>query len=420
MATISRRLPAQPHLDIPKREARELLMLWRQGRTEGLERLRQSHPKFARVEPTAVQTESLKLADAQRVIAREYGFGNWAEMKCRIAGNQVAEALLRAIRDDDRNQVMDLLRHHPEMMHVPLWSGNWGPPMSHAANLGKLEIVQVIDSLGARDHQHAFDRALLQGQIECARWLHQHGAKLMPGIVMGSCETHKAAGFEFLLSLGAQLTDASGHSLAPLALTLETYTRNPAGKHLILDLFEKKGYTLPSTPTMAVHRGDTQRLEAHWRRDPNLFERRFSLSEIYPPECGCAPDGLSGMHWTPLAGATLLHIAVDFREDAIVRWLLARGANPNARALPTAASWGGHTALFNAVVNGPWSDQTTIPALLEAGADPRLRATLRKFLDWREKPYWHEASDVTAVEWAVTFPDSNWVNKETSALLPPG
>jgi hypothetical protein len=97
--------------------------------------------------------------------------------------------------------------------------------MSHAANLGRLEIIQAIDALGARDHQHAFDRALLQGQIACARWLHAQGAKLAPGIVMGTCETLNAAGFSFLLELGAPLTDDRGNRLAPLALVLETYGR---------------------------------------------------------------------------------------------------------------------------------------------------------------------------------------------------
>jgi hypothetical protein len=33
MATVSRRLPEQPHLDVPKREARELLNQWRNGRS---------------------------------------------------------------------------------------------------------------------------------------------------------------------------------------------------------------------------------------------------------------------------------------------------------------------------------------------------------------------------------------------------
>src|ERR671921_538359 len=72
--------------------------------------------------------------------------------------------------------------------------------------------------LGARDVQHAFDRALLQGRIESARWLHAHGATLAPGIIMGSCETLNADGFDFLADLGAPLTDEHGDRRAPLAL----------------------------------------------------------------------------------------------------------------------------------------------------------------------------------------------------------
>ena len=35
MARVSRGLPERPHLDIPKREARELLNLWRKGDCDG-------------------------------------------------------------------------------------------------------------------------------------------------------------------------------------------------------------------------------------------------------------------------------------------------------------------------------------------------------------------------------------------------
>ena len=79
--------------------------------------------------------------------------------------------------------------------------------MSHAANLGMLEMIKVIASVGARDFQHAFDRALLQGELECAKWLHEHGAKLVPGIVMGACETLNPDGLSFLADLNAPFTN---------------------------------------------------------------------------------------------------------------------------------------------------------------------------------------------------------------------
>jgi hypothetical protein len=126
---------------------------------------------------------------------------------------------------------------------------------------------------------------------------------------------------------------------------------------------------------MAFHRGDVSQLEKHLRRGPKLLERRFTLGEVYPSEGGCANDGRSGMHWTPIDGSTLLHLALGcgsraeggvrspnagteeiVREREIFDWLLARGAVPNARAALDGDGFGGHTPLFNAIVCGPWPD----------------------------------------------------------------
>ena len=417
MATVSRRLPKRPHLDVPKREARELLADWREGRPEALERIRQAHPKFNDRTDAALSITAFKLNDAQRIVAREYGFVNWAALKQRIRADTAAGTLQNAIESGDRDAVVEILRANPEMLHLPVWSGNWGPPMSHAANLGRLEIIQAVAELGARDYQHAFDRAVLQGQLDCARWLHAHGARLVPGIIMGPCETLSVEGCKFLLELGAPLVNQHGDRLAPLALVLETYGRNPAGKHCILELFAKHGYELPDTPMMAFHRGDLARLREHLREDPRLLDRRFRLREIYPPEGGCLHHGHSGMHWTPIDGTTLLHLAIDFQEREIFDWLLTEHVDVNARALIDDEGFGGHTALFNAVVCGPRKDATFAAALLKCGAARETRASLRKFLDWCEQPRWHEARNVTPAEWARTFPDRGWVNQAALELL---
>ncbi len=417
MPTVSRGLPERPHIDVPKREARELLDQCRQGAEDALERIRRRHPKFKNVADDSAIAASFKLSDAQLVIAREYGLSNWTLLKQRINANSAANALRHAIADDERETVVAILRTNPEMLHLPVWSGDWGPPMSHAANLGRLGIVQACAALGARDYQHAFDRAVLQGEIECARWLHENGAQLLPGIIMGACETLNAEGFGFLAELNAPFTNGEGDPLAPLALVLETYSRNPAGKHAILELLSARGYEFPYTPMMALHRGDISELEKHLRRDPKLLDRRFTLHEIYPVECGCAKHGQSGLHWTPIDGATLLHVAIDFREREIFDWLLAHGADVNARATVDRDGFGGHTPLFNAVVCGPWQDAAMTRALLDRGARKEVRATLRKFLDWIATPHWHQARDVTAAEWGHSFPERRWVNTEALRLL---
>ena len=415
MATVSRGLPERPHLDVPKREARELFAEWRAGNADALERIRHRHPRFAASDDAAIAAGAFRLADAQLVVAREYGFSHWTQLKQRIEANAHARELIAAIRSDDRDAAVRIVEAEPTLLHVPLWSGNWGPPMSHAANLGRLRIVEAMADLGARDVQHAFDRALLQGQLETARWLRARGATLEPGIVMGACETLNAAGFEFLVDAGAPLTDQHGDRLAPLALVLGTYARNPVGKHAILDSFARHGYELPDSPIMAFHRGSVADLELHLRADPALLDRHFTLREIYPPELGCGNGG--GMHWTPIAGTRLLHLAIDFEEREIFDWLLARGADVNARASVDADGFGGHTPLFNAVLCHPGGDPNFARALLARGADPAVRASLRKFLDWCEQPRWHEARDVTPAEWARGFPERGWVNAAAVELL---
>jgi hypothetical protein len=417
MATVSRGIPPELDLDTPKRQARELLQQWRAGAADAYDRIRSRHPRLQDGSDAALKSAALRLSDAQLVIALEYGLSSWSQLKERINAQTIVGALDLAIRADDRNTVVELLRANPNLLHIPLISGNWGPPMSHAANLGRLEVIQAVAELGARDFQHAFDRAILQGKIECARWLREHGAKAAPGIIMGSCETLNPSGIRFLLEMSAPFTDERGDRLAPLALVLETYARNPAGKHEILEILAHCGYDLPDTPIMAFHRGDVSGLQKHLRRDPRLLHQRFALSEIYPTECGCGRDGRSGMHWTPIDGGTLLHLAVDFRERRIFDWLIDAGADVSAVAAIDAAGFGGHTPLFNTVVCGPWRDASMTRALLNGGAAKETRASLRKFLDWTESPRWHEAPEVTAAEWGRGFPEAGWVNADALRLL---
>ena len=421
MSTVKRGLPAQPHLDVPKRQAHDLLRQCKAKLTDALERIRRRHPRFSAAGDEAIAAR-LKLSDAQLVIAREYGFSSWVQLKERITGNTMAQLIEKAIRANDTTSVTRLLTAYPNLLDVPVVSGNWGPPMSHAANLGLLDMVKTIAALGAKDVQHAFDRALLQGKIETAQWLREQGAAFTPGIIMGSCETLNDRGFGFLDDAGAPLTDGKGDTLAPLAMVLETYSRSPSGKHAILQRFRARGYQWTDTPMMAFHCGDLERLKQHFQHDPQLIHRRFSCREIYPPELGCADNLRSGLHGTPIDGTTLLHLSIEFDEREIFDWLLDTGADVNAPALIDKEGFGGQTPLFNTVVSmayacGRQRDAYMTHRLLGLGADTHIGVTLRKYLDWREEPGWYIARNVTPLEWAAGFPERGWVNREGVAII---
>jgi hypothetical protein len=239
---------------------------------------------------------------------------------------------------------------------------------------------------------------------------------------MGPCETQSGAGLALLLELGAEIRDGHGDPFAPVALVLETYCRNPEGKHHCFELFAGHGIGLPNTPPMAVHRGRIDLLEDHLRRDPGLLGRTFRHEEIYPRELGCHADESLALHGTPLAGTTLLHLCVDYDELEIARWLIEHGADVNAKAAIDDQGFGGHTPLFGCVVSQPWrvgrrKDDAFARLLLDHGADPNARASLRKRLRFVADESWHEYRDVTPLAWGRRFHDQDWVSRRVMALV---
>lgn len=246
------------------------------------------------------------------------------------------------------------------------------------------------------------------------------GARPVRGSVMGPCETQNGEGLAFLLDQAAEISDEHGNHLAPVALVLETYCRNPEGKHRCLELLSQHGIELPDTPTMALHRGRIDLLDAHLRRDPGLLSRTFEHEEIYPPELGCSADHSLALHGTPIAGTTLLHMCVDYDETEIARWLLAGGAHVDARAAVDGEGFGGHTALFGCVVTQPirlrHSDELA-RLLLDQGADPNIRASLRKRLRFVEDETMHEYRDVTPLAWGERFHDQSFVSRPAMQLI---
>lgn len=406
----ARSFPVRPNLVQLKHQAKDLLGDIRREDPAAIAELRRHHP-------ACIDRAAAKLADAQLVLARSYGLPSWPRLvlACRMT---------EALWNDDADAVRELVLANPALLHEDARGvgDNWGPPMSYAANLGRDRLVTLLRELGAADVQHAFERACLQGQLDTAKRLHAMGGRPIAGSVMGSCETLNAAGLALLLELGAELCDRKGDRLAPAAMLLQTWSRHPDGKHRCLEMLAERGVSLPDTPPMAVHRGRTDLLERHRRHDPHLFSRMYSHAEIFPPEVGCSADESLALHGTPLAGTTLLHLCVDYDELDLARWLLGQGADANAKADVDADGFGGHTPLFGCVVSQPYrvgrrKDDAFARLLLDRGADPNVRVSLRKRLRFTDDESMHEYRDVTPVAWGRRFDDRAWVSEPVLRLL---
>jgi hypothetical protein len=365
----------------------------------------------------AATPASIKLADAQHALARSYGVASWPRLK-------VACELMEAIWQGDLETVRRLVTERPELLIQQangLERSNWGNPLSYAANVGDNAIVEMLLEKDGDALQYAFERACLRGKLPTAKLLYERGARPQPGSVMGPCETLSAIGLGFQLELGAELIDEQGDPLAPIGLLLETYSRNPDGKHGCMELMARHGITWPDNPVFAVHRGRLDLLQEHVRRDPGVLNRHYFYDDIYPLALGCHEDRTLALGGAPIDGGTLLHLCVDFDEYALVEWLLQNGADPNTPAAIDPSGFGGHTALYGCVVSQPYRcsrDNVAMTKLLLAhGADPTVRASLRKALRFVDDETLHTWHEVTPLEWGRQFHDQDWVNPAVLTLL---
>ncbi|HEY2470218.1 MAG TPA: ankyrin repeat domain-containing protein [Terracidiphilus sp.] len=412
----NRHFPVRPNLEQLKHQAKDLLRALRDGDSEAITDFREHHNK-------QVDAESARLADAQFVLARSYGLPSWPRL---VIACRMTDAIWRG----DVDAVQQMVMRDPRLLEEDARGvkGNWGPPLSYAANVGQDAMIEMLRGLGASDLEYAFGRACLQGHVGTARKLHAMMGSPRPpdDAFSGTAYTLNVEGTALLLELGARLYDDSGNGLAHVDVVLETDSRNPTAKHRILELYAEHGFNYPDTPMMALHRGRIDLLERHLRRDPGLMRRTFAFEEIFPPELGCHDEVLA-THGTPLGGTTLLHVCADYDEIEIARWLFERGFNVDERAQVDRDGFGGHTALFGTVVSQPnfWinhfgrkPEAPFTQLLLEHGSDPNVRVSLRKELHpGYGIPGMREYRLVTPVSWGEQFHFKKLVNTAAIELI---
>jgi hypothetical protein len=413
-----RRLPVRPDLDQLHRQAKELLRAIHASDATAIAELREHHPQ-------SIDPSSTKLADAQLVLARSYRASSWTRL---VHAVRLADAIWR----DDPDTVRALITRNSALIHEDVLirtDSNWGPPMTYAANLGRDRIIRLLHSHGARDLEPAAGRAALQGKADTVRMIYDLMGRpsLERWTLAGPAYTLSVEGTAVLLALGARIVGPNGVDHNTMEHLLGTDSRNPPAKHRILEMWVEHGFEPPDTPVMALHRGRLDLLEAHLARDPDLLTRRFDIVDIYPlaPACSREPYTAQG---TPVHGTTLLHIAAYFDELEIGEWLLDRGMDPDARAAIDADGSGGYTALFSTVVSqrnfwvnyskGQPDRARFTRLLLDRGADPNLRASLRARLEEGHGggPL-REYRDVTPLGWGERYDARIFVSREALRLI---
>jgi hypothetical protein len=413
-----RRLPVRPDLEQLQRQAKELLRAIHVGDPSAVAELRERHAES--VDPAAA-----KLADAQITLARSYDASSWTRL---VHAVRLADAIWR----DDAETVRALVAGNLALIHEDVLirkDSNWGPPMTYAANLGRNAIIRMLRDMGATDLESAAGRAALQGHPDTVRMIYEMAGRpsLEKWSLAGPAYTLNVEGTAILLTLGARIVREDGVDRNTMEHLLGTDSRNPVAKHRILEMYVEHGLELPDTPVMALHRGRLDLLEAHLARDPDLLTRTFDIVDVYPmaPACSREPYTAQG---TPVHRTTLLHLAAYFDEPEIAQWLLERGMNPDARAVTDADGFGGYTALYSTVVSqhnfwvnygsGRPDDASFTRLLLDGGADPNIRASLKARLEeGHGGGALREYRDVTALGWGEQYDAKIFVSRESLRLI---
>jgi hypothetical protein len=144
---MSRELPAKPNLEHLKKQAKELLRDFGLRVPDAIERFRSLGSEFV----------SPKLADAQHLIAREYGFASWPIMKQHVESMlralEPAELLSAAVRSSDADRVSGVLAKYPRLrsqLNEPMADYGGGmTPLLAAVQRTDRKTIDVLLTAGA-------------------------------------------------------------------------------------------------------------------------------------------------------------------------------------------------------------------------------------------------------------------------------
>lgn len=383
----TRRLPAHPNLEQLRKQAKELLAEYRAGDPSAV---REVH-RFERA-PEA----EFALADAQRVLARAYGYESWPKLKAFVDGANISR-LAEAVKSGDLALAGELLRARPELVGVDMAKDNEHRALHYAVLRRDPAMVRLLMQSGAdarkgifphRDATSAYmlakDREYqdvvaiieeeeqrrreslscpnaavspLQDQINEAirngenasaiQLLEKDEALILACDRNGGTPLHVAAAasneemVEWLLARRANVNKLDANGLTPLdRAALAAGPRFPAIARLLLD------HGAEMTVRAAVALGDAANIQQLVSANPAV------LREI---------------HWTQ---GGLVTLAVKHDQIDSVRVLLDLGADVDERTVlheleePT-MSWG--TPLWTATLA---RRHELVQLLLDRGADP--------------------------------------------------
>jgi len=330
---MSKQLPPNPSLEQLKKQAKSLLKLQQAADSEALTRIRENHRRWRNLSEKQVAAARFALADAQLVIASEYGFASWSKLQSHVktleAASSTAE-VVASLRDaagkGDLARLNGLLDAHPELIDE---RGGEGvrTPLHHAVFGNSEAAVKLLLECGANPN------------IRC------EGDNAYP--LHFAVEKHRFPIIRLLVERGADTVgEGDYHELGVIGWATAWDYIQPNPEIVAYLLAHGARHNIFS----AVAMGDAAVIRELVARTPNDLERR-----------------MNGMRMRPMP----LHLAVMKNQPVSVKTLLDLGAH--TESLDEA----GFSALDLAALVGKNDGRHDLAqVLLERGAKVRLPAAL--------------------------------------------
>jgi len=140
LPALSRRLPQQPSLEQLKKQAKELLEQYRAADPAAIAEIQRFE---RRPDPAA-----FALHDAQRVLARAYGYESWTRLKAFVDGVNI-ERFIEAVKAGNFSQVRSMLAARPELVDMDLNEGNEHRAIHYAVLHRDAAMVRLLMEAGS-------------------------------------------------------------------------------------------------------------------------------------------------------------------------------------------------------------------------------------------------------------------------------
>jgi hypothetical protein len=136
----TRRLSAHPNLGQLRKQAKDLLKEYRAGAAAAIAEIKQfeHNPDPSR----------FALSDAQRVLARAYGYESWPKLKAFVDGATIAR-FAEAVKTGNLKQVESMLTSRPELIGMDMAENDEHRALHYAVLRRDLSMVRLLMEAGA-------------------------------------------------------------------------------------------------------------------------------------------------------------------------------------------------------------------------------------------------------------------------------